>query len=67
MNEDLELLQKKYDRVIEILQHIFPEKNGQYFISGASTDLDENGLPDSLYVCPAYGADFTVTYKKVKD
>jgi len=62
---------KEYDlcqRMLKILKHSKAEDlAGVYFICGEAGDKDQNGLPDTIHVCPAYGADVstTVAYKKV--
>ena len=62
----LEEANKVYKKLHNKLMHEYPEKSGRYFISGESGDKDRNGLPEAISVCPAYGADFTVTYVKIK-
>jgi len=48
-------LRKKCDKQSAILQHVFPDKSGRYFISGQGGEVDHNGLPDTVSICPAYG------------
>ena len=49
-----------------IYQAAFPENSGGYFICGGSPVETQDGLPDRIFVCPAYGADVRMTtiYKK---
>lgn len=49
-----------------IFASAFPEKSGAYFICGGSPVETQDGLPDRIFVCPAYGADVQMTtiYKK---
>lgn len=44
-----------------------PEKSGAMFICGMSPSSEPYGLPDVLFVCPAYGADVSATtaYRRV--
>lgn len=57
-------LREKCDNQAMILQHAFPELSGRYFICGQGGEVDSNGLPDTVSICPAFGADFSVTYKR---
>jgi hypothetical protein len=41
-----------------------PEQSGAMFICGASTKLDDDGLPVSIHVCPTFGLDGFATYIK---
>jgi hypothetical protein len=46
------------------LKTMYPEKSGHYFICGESPIKDENGLPERLHICPAYGADWMMLYTR---
>jgi len=66
----VEITEKEFKQ-FEVLKKIFIHSNpetfaGVYFICGESGDKDDNGLPENIMVCPAYGADFrtTTAYKK---
>ncbi len=50
------------ERLKTLLRHAFPEKSGQYFICGGSTELDGDGLPKTILVCPSFGADGSAIY-----
>ena len=54
-------------RKTKILQAAFPEKSGHYFICGEAGEKDSMGLPNRLFVCPAYGLDGFAVYKKDRD
>lgn len=58
-------LRELTDVQTRILQHTYPDKSGRYFISGHGGDVDENGLPDRVSICPAYGCDWSVIYRRV--
>jgi hypothetical protein len=63
--DDRDRLQAKCDKQAMILRHLFPDRNeGVYFICGEGGEKDRNGLPQRIYVCPAYGCDFWETYEK---
>ena len=67
MSADLEAevtrLKQKCDMQAMILQRLTPDKfPGVYFISGESGEKDQNGLPERLYVVPAYGCDWSQVY-----
>ena len=56
---------KEYIEKLEnLLRKVFPEKSGHYFISYELGNKDNNGLPDKIEICPAYGCDFSVVYEK---
>lgn len=50
-----------------ILQAAFPEKSGHFFICGESGERDTMGLPDRVFICPAYGLDGFAVYGKERD
>tara|TARA_B110000914_G_C15421206_1_gene426681 strand:+ start:857 stop:1039 length:183 start_codon:yes stop_codon:yes gene_type:complete len=39
--------------------------NVAYFVCGEGGDRNENGLPESIFICPALGSDITVKYTRV--
>ena len=57
--KELELLRKMF-------LHAYGMDNGVYFICGEGGNKDAHGLPDTIHVCPFFGADLraTVIYKK---
>ena len=56
---------KEYIEKLEnLLSKVFPENSGHYFISNELGNKDNNGLPDKIEICPAYGCDFSVVYEK---
>lgn len=64
---------RKLERALEIyteererFKHNTPELTGAYFLAGGFGETDRNMLPEYVRICPAYGADWTQTYKKVK-
>ena len=58
-------LEKENAYLRGILAKIFPEKSGNYFICGESSEKDSLGLPETIIVCPFYGSDATVVYRKI--
>jgi hypothetical protein len=52
------------EKLENILRKAFPENSGHYFICGELGNKDNNGLPDKIEICPAYGCDFSVVYEK---
>jgi hypothetical protein len=48
------------------LKTIMKHAEGSYFICGGTTELDEHGLPESIYICPSYGVNIMATYRKEK-
>ena len=58
----------KLRRLREMIKHIdLVEKlGGIYFICGEGGSKDENNLPDTIHICPAYGVDWFQVYKKTE-
>ena len=50
----------------KVLSTSFPERSGDIFICGHSLDLATDGLPESVMICPTYGSDYIVTYRRIK-
>ncbi len=53
-------------KVYEMIKHIdLAEKLGSiYFICGYNGEIDQNGLPEKLHICPAYGVDWFQIYER---
>ena len=58
----------KLRKLYEMVKHIdLAEKRGDiYFICGEGGKKDKNGLPDRIYICPAYGVDWFQVYEKTQ-
>ncbi len=67
---DVQVPQKEYDDLIrckEILSRIVnAEKGNVFFICGEAGEIDNNGLPDTVFICPSMGLDWNVAYSKSK-
>jgi hypothetical protein len=61
---ELEAKVKLLEKVELYLKTSYPEKSGYYFICGEGGVKDDNGLPERLHVCPAYGADWMMLYTR---
>jgi hypothetical protein len=61
---EIEKLLTENEQLKTILGHLLPENSGQYFICGGSTELDADGLPESILVCPAFGTEGSAIYRK---
>lgn len=60
---EIRRLKVKCDMQAKILQSLRPEHYpGIYFIHADLGEKDENGMPEKLYVVPAYGVDFSYEY-----
>lgn len=71
MNLELEAYEgelKKLREFHKLVRHTgLAEKFGDiYFICGESGEKDKNGLPDQIFVCPAYGVDWFQVYEKTQ-
>jgi len=64
MEDHIKKLKAENEKLKNILRKAFPEKSGHYFICGESGEKDTRGLPDRVFVCPAYGLDGFQVYKK---
>lgn len=57
---------EQFERLVTIFRHATAEHSeGVYFICGESGNKDDNGLPESIMVCPSYGSDHVEIYRKV--
>jgi hypothetical protein len=57
---------KLLEKVDLYLKTSYPDKSGSYFISGEGGVKDDNGLPERLHICPAYGADWMQIYTRTE-
>ena len=67
MADRIEYLEKKLkllEKTDMYLKTNYPEHTGYYFICGEGGTKDDNGLPERLHVCPAYGADWMMLYTR---
>lgn len=62
--EELLAKLKVLEKVEMHLKTSYPDKSGSYFICGEGGVKDGNGLPERLHICPAYGADWMMTYQR---
>ena len=67
MEDRIKELEAENEKLKNILRKAFPEQSGHYFICGEAGEKDSMGLPDRLFVCPAYGLDGFAVYKKERD
>ena len=68
MNENPlnETEREQFEVLKKMFFHTIPERMPDtYFISGEVGEKNEHGLPEYISVCPAYGLDFSVMYKRV--
>ena len=64
LEKEIVELQDRVEKLQTILRHVFPEKTNALFITGHCGERDENGLPQKLIICPAYGSDVMVLYAR---
>lgn len=56
----------QFETLKKIFFHSMPDKYPDtYFICGEGGGKDEDTLPEYIFVCPAYGAAWSMPYKKV--
>ena len=60
-------LREENEKMKYFLRHnVFAEKKfGVYFVCGEGGDKDRNGMPEQIYVCPAYGSDVIYRYNRM--
>lgn len=64
---EISRLIEKCDKQATILQRLTPENfPGIYFIHGDGGTKDINGMPERLYVVPAYGCDWSQVYERTE-
>lgn len=64
LEAELDKYKSGYEASMRIVRSVFPEKfPDNYFICGEGGEKDDNGMPDKLMVCPAYGTDFFYVYE----
>jgi hypothetical protein len=63
---ELEAKVKLLEKVEMYLKTSYPDKSGSYFICGEGGVKDNNGLPERLHVCPAYGVDWMQIYTRTE-
>jgi len=61
---EIKRLKDKCDKQAMILRRLTPEKHPHtMFISGIAGNKDDNGMPEKLLVCRAFGLDFSYIYE----
>ena len=64
MAEEIDRLRKLVEVAGVIFRHnLTPDKGFNYFICGEGGSKDTNGLPEKLYLSPAYGCDWFQVYE----
>ncbi len=61
----LEAALKAYEKLRNLIISTNPERLNTYFINGEGGTKDSAGLPERVYICPAFGADFSIMYKRI--
>ena len=57
---------EQFEVLKKMFFHKIPEQMPDtYFISGEVGEKDYYGLPEYIPICPAYGLDFSVMYKRI--
>jgi hypothetical protein len=65
LREDVETFRKGYEAAMKIVKTTYAEKfPNSYFIHGDTGEIDENGLPEKIWIVPAYGVDWFQVYEK---
>jgi hypothetical protein len=60
---------KQLRRISNIVRHeVLAEKMGDiFFICGEGGEKDNNGLPERIHICPAYGVDWFQVYERTNN
>jgi hypothetical protein len=69
MNLELEAYEgelKELRKIKSLIKHtVLAEKMGDiYFICGEGGEKDDNNLPKTIHICPAYGVDWFQVYER---
>ena len=65
LKDEIERLKEKCDKQAMIIRRIYPENfPDTWFVAGAIGEVDKNGLPKMIEICPAYGCDWTQIYER---
>jgi len=65
VQKELLRLREKCNKQAAMLQHLFPDKfPWTPFITSVGGGIDDNRMPERLYVVPAYGCDFSYVYER---
>ena len=63
--DELEEMMALLERQQVIIRRIYAEHlPNTWFVAGEMGKKDENGLPERIEVCPAYGCDWTQIYER---
>ncbi len=63
--DEIERLKQKCDKQSMILRRLTPENfPDTYFIHADGGTKDINGMPERIYVVPAYGCDWSQVYER---
>lgn len=59
-------LREENEKMKYFLQHnVFATKQyGVYFICGEGGEKDQNGIPEQIHICPAYGSDVVYLFTR---
>ncbi len=63
---DIDEAANRIEKMNYFLRHnAFAEKHfGVFFICGAAGEKDKNGVPEEVYICPAYGSDVSYVFTR---
>lgn len=65
LKKEIDRLKDKCDKQAMILRRLNPEKfPDTYFIYGDGGTKDDNGMPERIYIIPAYGCDWSQVYER---
>ena len=65
--DEIERLREKCNKQAMMLQRLFPDKfPWTPFITSVGGGIDDNSMPERLYVVPAYGCDFSYVYERTE-
>ena len=64
LSERIEELETLLDKYRVVFRSLHPHLGEHFFLCGKGGQEDQNGLPEFIEVCPAYGAGWSVTYQK---
>ena len=65
MQSELEELREYKAKVERFMDQLHFMTSGHPFICGVSGEQDNNGMPETFYICATFGSDAIYRYKKL--
>ena len=65
---DIDEAANRIELMSKFLRHnlLATKLEGVFFICGEAGEKDQNGIPEHIHICPAYGSDVTYVFTRGK-